>query len=127
MNWLQKQASQNPQKLFIQEDIYAYSVMDVDEMVQAYLKALLRIGIQPHDRILIYLPGSIEMVNIILACFEIGAIATPISRRLTKRERSAVIHTIQPQLIITNWIEQETFAGVSNTINLYRGTARLCR
>ena len=113
MNWLQLQAKENPRKLFIQEGSHAYSYMDIAQMVQSYSQALLLEGIQPHDRILIYLPGSIEMVEIVLACFEIGAIATPISRRLTKKEHKTVIQTIQPRLIITNWSERDTFGSVS--------------
>ena len=103
MNWLQIQFQKNPQKLFIQEGGHAYSYMDVADMVRVYSQTLLREGIQSHDRILIYLPGGIQMAEIILTCFEIGAIATPISRRLTMSERDAVIEENQPKLIITNW------------------------
>ncbi|SVC71289.1 uncharacterized protein METZ01_LOCUS324143, partial [marine metagenome] len=103
MNWLQTQVQQNPQKLYIQEGDHKYSYMNVAEMVQAYAQAFLREGIQPHDRILICLPGSIEMTEIILACFEIGAVATPISCKFTNKELESVISTIEPRLIITNW------------------------
>ena len=113
MNWLQRQNAQNPRRLFIEEDGNSYSYMDVTEMVQAYSQALLREGIQPHDRILIYLPGGIELAEIILACFEIGAIATPISHRLIKSERETVINTIHPRLIITNWNEKDVFSGIT--------------
>ena len=61
MNWLQTQSVQNPQKLFIQEDGHANSYLDVDKMVQTYSQSLLNEGIHPHDRVLIYLPGGIEM------------------------------------------------------------------
>ena len=113
MNWLREQTLQNPGKLFILEGAYAYSYMDVAEMVQAYLQAFLREGIQPHNRILIYLPGSIEMVEIILACFEIGAIATPISQKLTNKEYEHFVATLQPRLIITNWDEKKSFRSGS--------------
>ena len=113
MNWLQSQVQQNPQKLFIQENNHKYSYMDVAEMVQAYSQAFLKEGIQPQDRILIYLPGSIEMAEIILACFEVGAVTAPISRRLSNKERKAIIDTIQPRLIITNWDERGVFEDVS--------------
>ena len=86
MNWLQTQVQQNTQMLFIQEGGDAYSYMDVSEMVQTYSNSLLREGIQPHDRILIYLPGGTQMAEIILACFEIGATATLISPMLSERE-----------------------------------------
>ena len=79
MNWLQKQNQQNPQVLFIQEGGHSYSFMDISAMVQTYSQSLLREGIQPHDRVLIYLQGGTQMAEIILACFEIGAIAAPIS------------------------------------------------
>ena len=111
MNWLQTQVQQNPQKLYVQEGDHKYSYMNVAEMVQAYSQAFLREGIQPHDRILICLPGSIEMTEIILACFEIGAVATPISCKFTDKEFESVISTIEPRLIITNWDRQEVFEG----------------
>ena len=79
MSWLQNQVNQNPHKLFIQEGDRQYSFVDVGDMVATYSKALLKEGIQPQDRILIYLPNGIELIEIVLACFEIGAIAAPIS------------------------------------------------
>ncbi|MDP7622311.1 MAG: AMP-binding protein, partial [SAR324 cluster bacterium] len=94
MNWLQKQNQQDPQVLFIQEGGHAYSFMDVFAMVQTYSRSLLREGIQPQDRIIICLPSGTQMAEIILACFEIGAIATPISPMLSERERRAVIEKI---------------------------------
>ena len=103
MSWLQNQANQNPHKLFIQERDRQYSFVDVRDMTATYSKALLKEGIQPQDRILIYLPGGVEMVGIILACFEIGAVAAPISTKFTESEREQIINTIQPLLIITNW------------------------
>ena len=113
MNWLQKQNQQNQQALFIQEGSHAYSLMDVSEMVQTYSQSFLRQGIQPNDRIFIYLPGGTQMAEIILACFEIGATATPISPMLSERERRAVIDKIQPKLIITNWKYKASFTSYS--------------
>ncbi|SVC91742.1 uncharacterized protein METZ01_LOCUS344596, partial [marine metagenome] len=113
MSWLQTQILQKPQKLFIQEGDEKYSYKDVGEMAYAYSQAFLKEGIQPHDIILIYLPGCVEIAEIILACFEIGAVASPISQKLTKSECKAVIASIQPKLIITNWDERESFQRVS--------------
>ena len=42
-------------------------------------------------------------VYLILACFEIGAVATPISQKFTDSELEQIITTIQPKLIITSW------------------------
>ena len=103
MTWLQTQLINNPHKLFIQEGNNQYSYSNVVDMVATYSKALLKEGIQAQDRILIYLPSGVELVEIMLACFEIGAVAVPISPKLTERERNAIIEKIQPQLIIANW------------------------
>ena len=113
MNWFKTKNQQILQRLFIQEGGHAYSFMDVSAMVQTYSQSLLREDIHPHDRILIYLPGGIQMVEIILACFEIGVIATPISPRLSERELRAVIEKIQPKLIITNWEYRASFTSYS--------------
>ena len=72
MNWLEQQIKNNPQKSFIQDDMNSYTYMDVFEMVQVYSRYLLQLGIKSHDRVLIYLSNSIELVEIILSCFEIG-------------------------------------------------------
>ena len=116
MNWLNKQIQKNPQKFFIQENKCTYSIMDIAEMVQIYSQAFLREEIQPHDKVLIYLPNSIEMIEIILSCFEIGAIVVPISQGFTLRELQSVITNIQPDFIITNWENRETFLHYSEPI-----------
>ena len=113
MNWLQKQVQQNLQTLFIQQGNYSYSFIDIADIVQTYSHSLLKEGIQPYDRILIYLPSSTQMAEIILACFEIGAIATPISVMLSERERRDVIEKITPALIITNWEYKASFNSYS--------------
>ena len=103
MSWLQNQVNQNPEKLFIQFGDNQFSYLDIAEMVQTYSRSLLRENIQLQDRILIYLPSGVELIEIILACFEIGAVAAPISPKLTEGERNVIIDKIQPKLIITNW------------------------
>ena len=103
MSWLQNQANQNPHKLFIQERDRQYSFVDVRDMAATYSKALLKEGIQTQDRILIYLPSTVELIEIVLACFEIGAVAVPISQKFTDSELEQIITTIQPKLIITSW------------------------
>ena len=108
MSWLQNQVNQNPEKLFIQFGDNQFSYLDIAEMVQTYSRSLLRENIQPQDRILIYLPSGVELIEIILACFEIGAVAAPISPKLTEGERNVIIDKIQPKLIITNWQQKET-------------------
>ena len=94
MSWLQNQVNQNPEKLYIQFGDNQFSYLDIAEMVQTYSRSLLRENIQLQDRILIYLPSGVELIEIILACFEIGAVAAPISPKLTEGERKVIIDKI---------------------------------
>ena len=86
MSWFPNQIGNNPKKLFIQLNERHYTFLETDDMVQTYTQSLLRENIKPQDRILIYLPSGIELVHSMFACFEIGAVAVPISPKLTKRE-----------------------------------------
>jgi len=116
MNWLHTQLEQNPQKIYIQERKNTYTYLDVAEMVHAYSQALLRGGVKVHDRVIIYLPCNVTMVEIILSCFEIGVIAVPISTSLTQIELDRIINTLQPGIIISNWEGREKLKEKSFTI-----------
>ena len=122
MSWLQNQVNQNPHKLFIQEGDRQYSFVDVRDMAATYSKALLKEGIQTQDRILIYLPSRLELIEIVLACFEIGAVAVPISQKITDSELEQIITTIQPKLIITSWNQKITRPPTPDPRFLYRRT-----
>ena len=113
MSWFQNQIINNPKKLFFQLNERHYTFLETDYMVQVYTQSLLRENINPQDRILIYLPSGIELVHIIFACFEIGAVAIPISPMLSERERRVVIDKIQPKSIITNWEYKVSFTSYS--------------
>ena len=71
MSWLQNQIEQYPHKLFIQSGDSRYSFIESAEMVASYSRSLLKENIQPEDRILIYLLSGVELIEIILTCFEI--------------------------------------------------------
>ena len=74
MSFLQNQIAQNPHKLYVESARQKWSYIEIDEMVQTYAQSLIMGNIQAQDRIIIYLSSGIEIVEIVLACFEIGAI-----------------------------------------------------
>jgi len=113
MSWLQDQLHHNPNGLYIEYGSRQYSYFEIDKMVQLYAQSILRENIQIQNRILIYLPSGIGLIEIIHACFEVGAVAVPISLNLTEIERNVIIETIQPNLIITNWEFQLTISSYS--------------
>ena len=103
MNWLNQQIEKQPEKPFIQSDKKVWSYLDISEMVELHSKALLKSGVKKQDKVLIFLPSSIEMVEIILSCINLGAISVPIDDKLTKNELDFILEYVKPSIIITNW------------------------
>ena len=87
MSWLQKQTLKNPDNIYIETSLNKLTFREVSDMVVAYSKSMIMERINPQEKIIIFLDNSIELLEIILACFEIGAIAVPISPSVTKFER----------------------------------------
>ena len=103
MSWLTNQINKNPDSLFISYNNRNYSFLDVGDMVNTYSRALSKQGVKSGDKILIHLEGGLEVVELILSCFEIGAIAAPINSNMTDNEKEIIIKEIDPKLIITSW------------------------
>ena len=87
MSWLTNQINKNPDSLFISYNNINYSFLDVGDMVNTYYRALSKQGVKSGDKILIHLEGGLEVVELILSCFEIGAIAAPINSNMTDNEK----------------------------------------
>ena len=103
MSWLQKQVSEHPEKLFVQSGDKEFSYRDIDDLVQLYTRSLIRENLKKNDKVLILLESDIELVEVILSCFEVGVIAVPISTNLTLPEYNIIVKQIQPNIIITSW------------------------
>ena len=107
--WLQIQVNKNPDKLFIQDREKTYSYIETAYNVQSFSIGMKRLGILKADRIFIDIPNSIELIELILACFEIGAIAIPVSQKITNGNRTELIKLLSPKLIITNWKKKKKY------------------
>ena len=99
MNWLEYQINKNPDKLFIKEGFRSYSYLNIHDMVKVYSRSLTSLGVKSKDKIVICLPSGIEMVEVILACFDIGLIAVPISIHLSQDECQSIIDKIKPRIL----------------------------
>lgn len=103
MSWLDNRIQNNPNKIFISYNNHDYSFLDIGYMVETYAKALSKLGIKKGDKIVINLGSGIELVEIILSCFQLGAIAAPINSNLTDFEKNIIIKQIDPKIIISSW------------------------
>ena len=95
MTWLSKQISKNPNKNYIETKFNKFTYNDIFIMVELYSQSMIRQNIVGSDKVLILLDNNIELVETIYACFEIGAIAAPISPKLTDIELEQIIQELE--------------------------------
>ena len=73
--------------------------------------------------------NGVDIVEIILACFESGIIVVPISVKFTKIELKKIIKLINPKVIVTNWELKNRVDDLSITtleIEEFYSIARVC-
>lgn len=71
------------------------------KMVTAYTAGLRSLGVEKGDRVLLYLPTSIEAVSMLLACARMGAISTCVFAGFSARALADRIEITRPKLIFT--------------------------
>jgi acyl-CoA synthetase (AMP-forming)/AMP-acid ligase II len=69
---------------------------------QALSKALGELGVRRGDRVAIYLLNSPEFLEIVYACFEIGAVIVPLNTRLAADELVFIINDAECMAFITD-------------------------
>ena len=78
-----------------------------NEAVNKLAHSLLEIGIQKGDRVVLYMPNTIEFVIAYFATIRLGAIIVPINAKLTKTEVSFIIeHCKARAFIVHEWLFQ---------------------
>jgi len=78
-----------------------------------FSKTLLSLGLQPHDRVLLFVPNSIEFYIAYFAILQCGAVVAPLNIFLTTAELEHIVSDAQPTLIITAKEKKELLSKVS--------------
>jgi long-chain acyl-CoA synthetase len=73
---------------------------DLDRRIQRVANGLRRHGVGPGDRIVVFLPNGIEIVELFCAAFSVGAIVIPVTTRLTPHELQHICSDSQPFAIV---------------------------
>jgi malonyl-CoA/methylmalonyl-CoA synthetase len=73
---------------------------------------LARRGLEPGDRLAVYLPNRIEFVDVLLACLKLGVILVPINILYREREISHILADARPRAVVTGRASFESFPGV---------------
>ena len=103
VSWFQNRLDKNPSNPFIFYNNNFYSSLDLSGNILSIQKVFSACDINKQEKLIILLPNGIDIIELILACFESGVIAVPISTKYTDSELVKIIKMINPKSIITNW------------------------
>jgi malonyl-CoA/methylmalonyl-CoA synthetase len=78
-----------------------YTFGDIGERSNRMAEALRRRGIETGDRVCVYLPNCVEMVDLYLACLKLGAIFVPINILYRDREIAHIVADAEPKCVVT--------------------------
>jgi malonyl-CoA/methylmalonyl-CoA synthetase len=78
-----------------------YTFGDIDERSNRTAEALRLRGIETGDRVCVYLPNCVEIVDLYLACLKLGAIFVPINILYRDREIAHIVADADPKCVVT--------------------------
>src|SRR5579862_489817 len=79
-----------------------YTFGEIDARSNRMASALVRRGLERGDRLCVYLPNRIEMIDLYLACVKLGVIFVPVNILYREREISHIVADAEPKLMITD-------------------------
>ncbi|WGT62510.1 AMP-binding protein [Variovorax paradoxus] len=82
---------------------------ELDQRSNRLANALCGLGLQRGDRVGVYLPNCIEIVELELACYKAALVKAPINARLAPVEVAEVIANSEATLIVTTAERAESF------------------
>jgi len=92
-----------------------YSFRDLDRKSDKLANALEDDGIQPADRVVVYLPQIPETLCMNLACWKLGALSVPVNSSANSVYIRQVAESCDPKIIITNDALVETVVDVTES------------
>jgi len=75
---------------------------DVDERSNRAANFLLSRGLAKGDRLCVYLPNCLELIDLYVACVKTGVIFVPINILYREREIAHIVNDAQPKAVVTN-------------------------
>jgi len=92
-----------PEAIFFSGDNYNVTFEELSYAIGGRTKSLAGVGIASELRVAIILDESRDIIEILLSCWQLGAIPVMVPPRATGVERGQLLESSQPHIIITNW------------------------
>jgi len=97
---LRETALRVPDRIAVVADDTRLSFAELDRRSNRLANALMAVGLQPGDRIALYLPNGAALIVAIAAVVKTGAVFVPISTRLSTDEVQFIFNDCQPQIVV---------------------------
>ena len=97
----------------LEYDGRTYTFGELDSRSNRLAQFLIAEGFAPGDRLCVYLPNCIEMIDLFLACIKTGIIFVPINILYREREISHIVRDSEPRAVV--WTRDDLQAGMQNS------------
>lgn len=97
---LSANARRYPDKLAVACDGHGLTFAQLETRANQLANALLRDGVRPGDRVIVYLANGIELVEAMAGILKMGALIVPLSTRLTAGEVAHIVGDCEPRAAV---------------------------
>ncbi|MGI8827657.1 MAG: class I adenylate-forming enzyme family protein [Chloroflexota bacterium] len=113
---LRTQALKIPSKVAIQTGEIAATFGDISHRAEHFARWLISVGIQPQDRVAIWLPNGVPWVIAHIGVSLAGAVSVPVSTRLVEREVQFILQHSESKVVVaaTRFLNRDYAAEARN-------------
>ena len=110
---LQARALRSPEKVAVISGAERTSFAGLAASVARVAAGLAQLGVGPGDRIVLYLPNGTAFVELAFAAFSLGAIAVPVTTRLTGHELAYICEDCEPRVVAFHASQAALVEGIA--------------
>jgi len=111
-NYLTQAARDVPQRTALADPEREVTFADLDTETSSFADALAGLGIEPGERVAIYLPNSVTFVTAYFGAMKRGAIPVPVNMRFQGNEIEYVLEDVDAQALVTSGRFEESLADL---------------
>jgi len=97
----EKHALESPQNIALQDGEKEYSYKEINEKANQIAHYIMELGVEPGDKIGVFMSKSVRMITTILAVWKVGATYVPLVPSLPKERCSYIISVSDIKYILT--------------------------
>lgn len=100
--WLEKTAARFPERTAVEDEWGQLTWRELEEAVERTATAMLELGVQPNQPVLVYLPKSRESVVTFLAALYAGCPYAPVDYAIPRERLARTLDNLRPGLVVTD-------------------------